>query len=233
MYQNYLSKNTIMDNNKTRLYYLKLLEVQTWELALGKQKQVNKKQAVTELNWEELEAQVAQCRLCDLYKTRIKPVFGVGDKQAALMLVGEAPGANEDKQGEPFVGRAGRLLNSMLEAINLARDKVYIANVLKSRPPNNRDPTPEEVQACTPYLQRQIALVKPKLILAVGRIAAHHLLATNLAMGELRGRQFQYGPEKIPLMVTYHPAYLLRSPREKRKAWEDLQRVAKFLAEQN
>lgn len=224
-------------DKSTQLYYLKLLGIQTWQLrenSCQKSETMKKsatKKPVSEMNWEELDAAVAKCKLCDLYKTRTHAVFGVGDKHASVMIIGEAPGANEDKQGEPFVGRGGRLLNSMLHSIGLARDKVYIANILKSRPPDNRDPTPEEVSACTPYLQRQIALVKPKLILAVGRIAAHHLLNTDLAMGQLRGREFTYGEQKIPLIVTYHPAYLLRSPREKRKAWEDMDRVAKFLAE--
>jgi len=222
-------------DKKTQLYYLELLGVQVWEPRMPQKvescmkQQNSKKKSIATMDWAELEEQVNKCKLCDLYKTRTKPVFGVGDRQADLMIVGEAPGANEDKQGEPFVGRGGRLLNAMLQAINLTREQVYIANILKSRPPNNRDPSPEEVAACTPYLQRQIALVRPKLILAVGRIAAHHLLATNASMAELRGKDFTYGEQQIPLIVTYHPAYLLRSPREKRKSWHDMQRVAKFL----
>jgi len=185
--------------------------------------------AIAEMNWEQLETAVVQCKACPLYKTRNRPVFGVGNRQADLLIIGEAPGASEDAQGEPFVGRAGKLLNSMLQAIDLTRADIYIANVLKSRPPNNRDPSPEEVAACTPFLQRQIILLQPKLILAVGRIAAHYLLGSNDTMGNLRGREFKYSMGNIPLMVTYHPAYLLRAPREKRKAWEDLQRVVKLL----
>lgn len=224
-------------DKKQQLQYLNAMGIVSWELRkkpCGAQfDQVaalnTLSKPVAEMDWDELEKEVSKCTLCKLSKDRTKPVFGVGNKQAQLMIIGEAPGANEDKQGEPFVGRAGRLLNSMLLSIDLTRDDVYITNVLKSRPPNNRDPNPEEVAICTPYLQRQIALIKPKLILAVGRIAAHHLLATDLPMTQLRGREFSYGDQKIPLIVTYHPAYLLRAPREKRKAWEDMERVTKFL----
>lgn len=184
---------------------------------------------IAQLNWEELQLAVNACTACPLYKTRTKSVFGVGSKTADLVIVGEAPGANEDQQGEPFVGRAGQLLNAMLQAIGLQRDQIYIANILKSRPPNNRDPKPEEVAACTPFLLRQLTLLQPKLILAVGRIAAHYLLDTNTAMASLRGREFNYGATATPLLVTYHPAYLLRSPREKVKAWQDMQLVAKKL----
>jgi uracil-DNA glycosylase len=139
------------------------------------------------------------------------------------MIIGEAPGAEEDRQGEPFVGRAGRLLTAMLQAMGLDRGQVFIANILKCRPPNNRDPAPEEVSSCGDYLQRQIALVQPKIILAVGRIAAQNLLKIDTPIGRMRGQRYEYAGLNIPVMVTYHPAYLLRSPREKRKAWEDLQ----------
>jgi DNA polymerase len=149
-------------------------------------------------------------------------VFGVGDRAAGWLVVGEAPGADEDRQGEPFVGRAGQLLNSMLLGIGLSREQVYIANVLKCRPPNNRDPKPAEVAQCLPYLERQIALLNPRLLLAVGRIAAQYLLATDTPIGKMRGRVHAFGARRIPMVVTYHPAYLLRSPTEKRKAWEDL-----------
>jgi uracil-DNA glycosylase family 4 len=139
------------------------------------------------------------------------------------MIIGEAPGADEDRQGEPFVGRAGQLLTAMIAAIGCRREEVYITNILKCRPPGNRDPLPEEVACCHDYLERQIALVGPALILVVGRIAAHNLLQTDLPIGRLRGRVHRYGKGGIPLVVTYHPAYLLRSPLEKRKSWEDLQ----------
>nr|VFJ61893.1 MAG: DNA polymerase [Candidatus Kentron sp. DK] len=172
--------------------------------------------------WEELEAQVAGCAACDLHKTRTNTVFGVGNRTADWMLIGEAPGADEDRQGEPFVGRAGRLLNAMLEAIGLSRDEVYIANILKCRPPNNRDPAPAEALACEPFLLRQIALIKPRIILAVGRIAAQNLLASTTPIGQMRGRRYTFRDTGIPLVVTYHPAYFLRSPTQKRRGWEDL-----------
>jgi uracil-DNA glycosylase len=173
--------------------------------------------------WELLRAEVLSCTRCSLHAGRTQGVFGVGNPRADWMVIGEAPGAEEDRRGEPFVGRAGRLLDAMLRAIGLSRaENVYIANVLKSRPPNNRDPRPEEVAACLPYLRRQIALVQPRLLLAVGRIAAQNLLATEESLGRLRGRVHRFGELNTPLVVTYHPAYLLRSPADKRKAWEDL-----------
>ncbi len=159
---------------------------------------------------------------CALHSTRTQTVFGVGNRSAKWMIIGEAPGAEEDRQGEPFVGRAGQLLNSMLQAIGLRRQDVFIANILKCRPPNNRDPSPQEMRCCQPYLRRQIALVDPTLILCVGRIAAQTLLQTDVTVGKLRGRVHSLGPDARPLIVTYHPAYLLRSPGEKRKTWQDL-----------
>jgi uracil-DNA glycosylase len=173
------------------------------------------------LDWDALERKVKSCTLCPLHATRTKPVFGVGNRGADWLVIGEAPGADEDRQGEPFVGRAGQLLNSMLKAMGLAREQVYIANILKSRPPNNRDPQPQEVQACIPYLYRQIELVNPRLILCVGRIAAQTLLETAEPIGKLRGRLHHIAGGR-PMIVTYHPAYLLRSPGEKRKAWSDM-----------
>jgi DNA polymerase len=172
--------------------------------------------------WRAIEEEVSACTRCGLHECRTRTVFGVGDRSAGWLVVGEAPGAEEDRQGEPFVGRAGGLLNSMLRGIGLAREQVFIANVLKCRPPNNRDPKPEEVAQCLPYLERQIALLRPRIMLAVGRIAAQNLLSTDTPIGKLRGSVHAFGIERIPLVVTYHPAYLLRSPTEKRKAWEDL-----------
>ncbi len=172
--------------------------------------------------WTELERAVAACRNCRLHATRTQTVFGVGNHQAQWLIVGEAPGADEDRQGEPFVGRAGQLLNEMLLAVGLQRTDVYIANILKCRPPENRDPRPDETTACEPYLQRQIGLIRPRLIVAVGRIAAQNLLGDESALGRLRGRVHHYGPDATPVIVTYHPAYLLRSPAQKSKAWEDL-----------
>jgi uracil-DNA glycosylase len=173
--------------------------------------------------WEALRSEVLKCTRCPLHATRTQGVLGVGPKRADWLVIGEAPGAEEDRRGEPFVGAAGQLLDAMLRAIGLDRkSNVYIANVLKSRPPGNRDPKPEEVAACLPYLVRQIALLQPKIMLAVGRIAAQNLLATDAPLGRLRGRVHYFGERNTPLVVTYHPAYLLRTPADKRKAWEDL-----------
>jgi uracil-DNA glycosylase family 4 len=173
-------------------------------------------------DWPQLRERVAACTRCGLSATRTQTVFGVGNLQAEWLVVGEAPGAEEDRQGEPFVGRAGQLLNSMLRAIGLKREQVYIANVLKCRPPQNRDPLPKETVECLPYLDRQIALLRPKIMLVVGRIAAQNLLRTDAKLGALRQQVHIFGASRVPLVVTYHPAYLLRSPAEKRKAWEDL-----------
>ncbi len=179
--------------------------------------------------WDELAATVRVCTKCGLHATRTQTVFGVGRRDAELLVIGEAPGADEDRQGEPFVGRAGQLLNSMLRAIGLPRSDVYIANILKCRPPGNRDPQPDEARTCTPYLSRQIALVNPKAILAVGRIAAQWLLQTDEPIGRLRGRVVPYGEAGTPLIITYHPAYLLRSPLAKATAWTDLCQVKDLL----
>jgi DNA polymerase len=181
--------------------------------------------------WDELRAGVAACTKCELHKGRIQTVFGVGNVRAEWLIIGEAPGAEEDKQGEPFVGRAGKLLNSMLRAIGLQREQVFIANILKCRPPANRDPQPEEVACCEGYLKQQIALIKPKIILAVGRIAAQNLLKSDTPIGQMRGQRYEYPGTHIPVVVTYHPAYLLRSPREKRKSWQDLQHAMRVYAE--
>ena len=181
--------------------------------------------------WESLRKQVSTCTHCELHRGRTQTVFGVGDIQARWMLIGEAPGAEEDRQGEPFVGRAGKLLNAMLEAIGLERKQVMIANILKCRPPNNRDPRPEEVSACESYLKQQIAMVKPRVILALGRVAAQNLLKTDTPIGRMRGRVFEYPEPRTPVVVTYHPAYLLRSPREKRKSWQDLQLAMRIFEE--
>jgi uracil-DNA glycosylase family 4 len=174
------------------------------------------------IDWPALQARVAACQRCPLHATRTQTVFGVGSRQAQWLVVGEAPGAEEDARGEPFVGRAGQLLNSMLRAVGLAREEVYIANVLKCRPPGNRDPAPAEATECLPYLEQQIALLKPKIMLAVGRIAAQNLLRTDSPLGRLRQQVHRFGHSQVPLIATYHPAYLLRTPTDKRKAWEDL-----------
>ncbi len=179
--------------------------------------------AVEAMDWPQLQQTVSQCVACELHTSRTNTVFGVGDPAADWLVIGEAPGADEDRQGEPFVGRAGELLDAMLKALGFERRQVYIANILKCRPPNNRDPRAEEVIRCQPYLQRQVALIRPKVILALGRIAAQNLLGSELPIGKLRGSVHRYGDTGIPVIATYHPAYLLRAPAEKRKAWQDLQ----------
>jgi DNA polymerase len=182
-----------------------------------------------EPGWVELKQQVPACTACGLHKSRTQTVFGVGDENADWMLIGEAPGAEEDRLGDPFVGQAGKLLDNMLAAIGLKRgENVYIANVLKCRPPGNRNPEPEEVGKCTPFLKRQIALIQPKLIIAMGRFAAQTLLASDASIASMRGRMFRY--EGVPLIVTYHPAYLLRTLPDKAKAWEDLVFAKKTMA---
>jgi len=170
--------------------------------------------------WDVLEAQVANCTLCALCETRRQTVFGTGNKNADWLLVGEGPGQHEDEQGKPFVGKAGLLLTEMLRAMGLAREDVFITNIVKCRPPNNRDPQVQEVESCNNYLQRQMALIKPKIILAVGRIAAQTLLNTDEPLARLRGKV--HFLNDTPVIVVYHPAYLLRSLLEKRKAWLDL-----------
>jgi len=181
------------------------------------------------MNWDELRASVAACTRCALSQSRQQTVFGVGNPDADWMIIGEAPGAEEDRRGEPFVGRAGHMLDEMMRAIGQSRDTVFIANILKCRPPNNRDPKPAEAAACRDYLERQIALVKPRIVLAVGKIAAQNLLGSDEPVGRMRGRAYDLGG--IPLVVTYHPAYLLRSPSQKRKSWADLCLAKRLAAE--
>ena len=176
---------------------------------------------IMRMEWPELKQAVASCIACPLHAKRSKTVFGVGDENADWLFVGEGPGADEDAQGEPFVGQAGKLLDSMLAAIKLKRGaNVYIANVVKCRPPGNRNPEPGEALACEPYLHRQIDLIRPKLIVALGKVAAANLLASDASVASMRGRVHQY--RGIPLIVTYHPAYLLRTLADKSKAWVDL-----------
>lgn len=174
------------------------------------------------LDWRELRQTVSGCTTCGLHETRTQTVFGVGNEQADLLVIGEAPGAEEDRRGEPFVGRAGQLLDEMLRAIALDRQTVFIANVLKCRPPGNRDPQATEAASCRPFLDRQIALIQPRVILAVGRIAAQQLLGGDLPLGRMRGKPHVLDQFAAPIVVTYHPAYLLRSPSQKRKSWQDL-----------
>ena len=182
---------------------------------------------VSQMDWPALQTAVSSCTACVLHETRTHTVFGIGDHQAEVMVIGEAPGADEDQHGEPFVGPAGQLLNNMLLAIGYKRGQVYIANILKCHPPDNRDPKPEEISECESYLKRQIALVKPKVILAVGGIAAHNLMKVEMPIGKMRGKLYRYSD--TPVVVTYHPAYLLRKPSEKAKSWDDLRLALSIL----
>jgi DNA polymerase len=183
---------------------------------------------VNGLDWPNLSKQVAECRACALCQQRKQAVLGVGDQQADWLFVGEGPGAEEDVQGEPFVGQAGKLLDNMLAALDLKRDsKVYIANAVKCRPPGNRTPENAEMAACRPYLERQIALIKPKIIVLLGKAAVHSVLHEDKTLASMRGQRFEY--QGIPTIVTYHPAYLLRNLPEKAKAWEDLLLARRFL----
>ena len=242
--------------NPQKLAYLKALDIPVW---MAKNREI--KPAITEaieitktstadnpnsdlnldlnLNLDQLKQCVQNCTACDLHKTRTQTVFGVGNTQADIMVIGEAPGHYEDQQGEPFVGQAGQLLNAMFQSIGLSREQVFIANILKCRPPNNRDPLPSEVESCTGFLQQQIKLVQPKVLCAVGRIAAQYLLNTDLSLGKLRNQTHYYNSgsdssdknseNKTPLIITYHPAYLLRNPSAKSKSYEDILRLKTFI----
>jgi DNA polymerase len=200
-----------------------------WKLRSDKEKPGDRSEHIASMDWATLKVKVKGCTDCKLRAGCTQTVFGVGDEQADWLLVGEAPGAEEDRLGEPFVGQAGRLLDHMLFSIALSRGKnVYIANVIKCRPPGNRNPQPDEVATCSPYLLRQIALIQPKLILAMGRFAAQTLLNTDATIASLRGRVHSYAG--VPLVVTYHPAYLLRTLPDKAKAWADLVFARKIIS---
>jgi len=189
----------------------------------------NREAAIAGMSWEELVTSVAQCTACKLSKTRIKTVPGVGDRSPTWMVIGEAPGENEDKQGEPFVGKAGQLLDAMLAAVGKTRTQgTFIANVIKCRPPGNRNPEPAEIAACAPYLKRQVTLASPKLLLAAGKFAAQTLLNRDDTVALMRASGGQFAG--IPVVVTYHPSYLLRSPLEKAKAWDDLMKARALVA---
>jgi len=208
--------------DSTRIAYLQAMGIPVWLRRDAESASLEDPVAGVGEGWEALRTEVAACTACGLHASRTQTVFGVGSTRAHWLVIGEAPGADEDAQGEPFVGRAGQLLNSMLLAAGFQRDEVYIANILKCRPPKNRDPSPEESAHCMPFLQRQVSLLTPRVILAVGRVAAQNLLGTSEAIGRMRGRVHRLPEVGTPVVVTYHPAYLLRSPLEKRKAWQDL-----------
>jgi uracil-DNA glycosylase family 4 len=215
-------------DNATRLQYLEAMGIDVWlPRAAADHEQASAPDVIAENtrpqqvdSWEALQAEVAPCIKCDLCKTRTQTVFGSGNKNADWMIIGEAPGQSEDQQGLPFVGKAGLLLTEMLRAIGLDREEVFIANIVKCRPPANRDPQSIEIATCKPYLLRQIALLKPKIIVVLGRVAAQALLNTDQPIGKLRGKR--HALNDTPVIVVYHPAYLLRSMLDKRKAWEDL-----------
>ena len=230
-----------MDRLK-HLYYLDKIGIQAWELKSPRPSTVQTRPVQDSMNLhadqssglssadeidkvaslDALQKTVAVCTLCELHRTRTQTVFGTGSPDAEWLVIGEAPGFEEDRKGEPFVGRAGQLLTKMLLAIGLTREQIFIANILKCRPPDNRDPHQQEIMSCRPYLRQQIDLIRPRIILAMGRIAAQALLDTDTSIGRLRGIQHRYEDTGIPVVATYHPAYLLRSPQQKRHAWEDL-----------
>ena len=243
----------IEDEDK-RLAYLHAMDIPVWQLRDRPQHVVDEVVSVAEseidvsttqcaaiassaverpvavnLDWKALQQQVASCSACELHQSRTQTVFGVGDHHADLLVIGEAPGEEEETQGVPFVGPAGQLFDAMLKAIDLDRNKVFITNALKCRPPEDRDPKSTETVSCRSFLIHQIKLVQPKLILAVGRVAAHDLLQINTAIGKLRGLLQKMPDSDVPVLVTYHPAYLLRTPREKAKSWEDLKQVVLHL----
>lgn len=234
-----------------RQHYLSAMGIETWRLRddwlqtdQPPQSQVNARpvemvvvpvtvsqQENVPPGWDELQAAVLSCQGCDLSKGRNRAVFGAGDRAASWMFIAEAPGTEEDQQGEPFVGQSGKLLDAMLSALGLTREQIYLTNVIKCRPPGNRDPDAHEMKCCAPFLQRQIELVQPKIIVLLGRIAAHAVLHTDRALGELRNQVYEYGEKNIPVVVTYHPAYLSRTPHDKHKAWLDLCRANKILSD--
>lgn len=220
----------------TRLHYLQAMGIETWQLkAQFPQKNTVKRKLLAnnkpskiltiEDNWDKLTQDVRICQRCELHKTRTQTVFGSGNPHAEWLFIGEAPGENEDLEGEPFVGNAGLLLTEMIRALDLQRENVFITNILKCRPPDNQDPKVDEITACHDYLKRQLALISPKIIIAVGRIAAQKLLKSTAPIKELRGEVYKI--ETIPLVVIYHPAYLLRFLGKKRVAWQDLQLALK------
>ena len=211
-----------------RRYYLESMGIQVWDDVNAEVPAMLEPQPVAGLDvWKTLQQTVTTCTLCELHQSRTQTVFGVGNQHADVLVIGEAPGHDEDAQGEPFVGPAGELLTAMLLAINLKREDIYIANILKCKPPNNRDPEASEIESCSQYLRQQIVLIQPKAIFAVGRVAAQALLNSTETISSLRGEQHSY--EGVPLIASYHPAYLLRKPTEKRKSWEDLQALQRLL----
>ncbi|MCD6045515.1 MAG: phage polymerase-related protein [Gammaproteobacteria bacterium] len=206
-------------------HYLKAMGIDLWL----ERREAQPSTGSSPKDWQNLEQTVSACQRCELHLCRKQTVFGRGTQQARLMLIGEAPGAEEDRQGLPFVGRAGQLLDKIIMGVGLSMEDIYIANILKCRPPNNRDPNAAEVAQCKDYLQQQVDLLQPQLILALGRIAAHNLLNVTTSLSRLRGSAYVFGQTKIPLWVSYHPAYLLRNPADKARAYEDWLKIAQLL----
>tara|TARA_B100001250_G_scaffold392909_1_gene395140 strand:- start:20624 stop:21277 length:654 start_codon:yes stop_codon:yes gene_type:complete len=208
--------------------HLSLMGITRWEL----NKKPNNKKTLPKdesSKWEMLAEMAHKCAKCELHQSRIQVVFGSGRADAELLIIGEAPGAEEDKQGKPFVGRSGKLLTSMLKAININRDDVFITNILKCRPPKNRDPQIEEINQCKSHLLRQIELMKPKIVLTLGRVASQIIIGSDKTIGEIRGREIFSDIIKMPVVASYHPAYLLRNPSAKEKSWEDLKIIKKAI----
>ncbi|MCP3670160.1 MAG: uracil-DNA glycosylase [Gammaproteobacteria bacterium] len=233
--QSWVARDPVPDAATTTVDTVSPAELPVEQLVPQEQLSAPTVQAATQqgdiagLDWPALQARVEACRACSLHQTSTQTVFGTGNQSADLLIIGEAPGEDEDRQGEPFMGTAGQLLNAMLKAIGLNRSQVFITNILKCSPPENRDPHVDEVRSCEPFLQRQIELVRPKVILAMGRVASQNLLKTDVAVGGLRGSEHLLRGGNIPVVVTYHPAYLLRSPDQKGKAWQDLLRTKRLL----
>lgn len=242
-------ENKIVNNNeqgcsldeRSRIQALKTMGIQPWfSKSGGAQTVVQAQQTITtpvvetnanlkiaDLNWQQLQQTISECQLCELHTHRTQTIFGTGNPAADLIIISEAPNKEEDHIGKPFIGESGELLDAMLKAIDLKRENIFIANVIKCSPPDGRKPHVSEIVCCDHYLQRQIELIQPKLILALGRIAAHHLLVTKEALGVLREKPHSYNG--IPLLVSYHPDYLIRKPSEKRKSWQDLLQVKSYL----
>jgi len=218
----------IVADLKAYLEYLKGMGIETLRVTEEKVEKVIPSEAPT---LEEIRRELGDCKRCKLHRTRSTIVFGEGNKKAKLMFIGEGPGYDEDVQGRPFVGKAGQLLTKIIQSIHLEREEVYITNIIKCRPPQNRNPEPDEIQSCHPFLEKQIQSIQPKMICALGTFAAQTLLSTDAKITSLRGRVFELGGIKV--LPTYHPAYLLRNPERKREVWEDMKQISAWMAEED
>jgi uracil-DNA glycosylase family 4 len=222
----------IVDDLKAYLEYLKGMGIEALPIAEEKvEKTISSEAPKLAPTLEEIRTELGDCKRCKLHRTRRTIVFGEGNKKAKLMFIGEGPGYEEDVQGRPFVGKAGQLLTKIIQSIHLEREQVYIANIIKCRPPQNRNPEPDEIASCSPFLMKQVQAIQPKIICALGTFAAQTLLQTDAKISSLRGRTFDL--KGIKLLPTYHPAFLLRNPDKKREVWEDMKKIAEWLAEEN